>query len=58
MVPVLPQAHEGNAKEKTMKTIYLDCTNGVSGDMVLDLDSAPKPTDIRLTTVSGEIAIR
>lgn len=30
----------------------------VSGDMVLDLDSAPKPTDIRLTTVSGEIAIR
>ncbi|GAA2946836.1 MULTISPECIES: DUF4097 family beta strand repeat-containing protein [Streptomycetaceae] len=30
----------------------------VSGHMVLDLDTSPKPTDIRLTTVSGEIAIR
>lgn len=30
----------------------------VSGDMVLDLDPNGKPTDIRLTTVSGEIAIR
>jgi hypothetical protein len=35
----------------------------VSGDMVLDLtvpveDSAQKPTDIRLTSVSGEVAIR
>ncbi|CAM5729911.1 hypothetical protein SMICM304S_01054 [Streptomyces microflavus] len=30
----------------------------VSGDMVLDLDPSGKPTDIRLTTVSGEIAIR
>ncbi|MEU2249094.1 DUF4097 family beta strand repeat-containing protein [Streptomyces sp. NPDC019224] len=30
----------------------------VSGGMVLDVDAAGKPTDIRLTTVSGEIAIR
>jgi hypothetical protein len=30
----------------------------VSGDMVLDVDPSGKPTDIRLTTVSGEIAIR
>lgn len=30
----------------------------VSGDMVLDLDPNGKPTDVRLTTVSGEIAIR
>ncbi|WP_328902349.1 MULTISPECIES: hypothetical protein [unclassified Streptomyces] len=30
----------------------------VSGAMVLDLDPTGKPTDIRLTTVSGEIAIR
>ncbi|WNI22488.1 DUF4097 family beta strand repeat-containing protein [Streptomyces sp. ITFR-16] len=30
----------------------------VSGDMVLDLDPAGKPTDVRLVTVSGEIAIR
>ncbi|MFJ1897938.1 DUF4097 family beta strand repeat-containing protein [Streptomyces sp. NPDC088115] len=30
----------------------------VSGDMVLDLDPNGKPTDIRLTTVSGEVAIR
>ncbi|MFJ1992724.1 DUF4097 family beta strand repeat-containing protein [Streptomyces asiaticus] len=30
----------------------------VSGDMVLDLAPAPKCSDIRLTTVSGEIAIR
>lgn len=30
----------------------------VSGDMVIDLDPAGKPTDIRLTTVSGEVAIR
>ncbi|MFK0097575.1 DUF4097 family beta strand repeat-containing protein [Streptomyces sp. NPDC091040] len=30
----------------------------VSGGMVLDLDPTGKPTDIRLTTVSGEIAIR
>lgn len=30
----------------------------VSGDMVLDLDPTGKPTDIRLTTVSGELAIR
>ncbi|MFF2013692.1 DUF4097 domain-containing protein [Streptomyces sp. NPDC058195] len=30
----------------------------VSGNMVLDLDPTGKPTDIRLTTVSGEIAIR
>lgn len=30
----------------------------VSGDMVLDLDPTGKPTDIRLTTVSGEVAIR
>ncbi|MGW2593581.1 DUF4097 family beta strand repeat-containing protein [Streptomyces sp. NPDC001515] len=30
----------------------------VSGDMVLDLDPTGRPADIRLTTVSGEIAIR
>ncbi|MFI2346995.1 DUF4097 family beta strand repeat-containing protein [Streptomyces sp. NPDC019443] len=30
----------------------------VSGDMVIDLDPAGRPTDIRLTTVSGEVAIR
>lgn len=30
----------------------------VSGHMVLDLDTSPEPTDIRLTSVSGEIAIR
>lgn len=30
----------------------------VSGDMVLDLVPAPQRSDIRLTTVSGEIAIR
>ncbi|MCX5385620.1 DUF4097 family beta strand repeat-containing protein [Streptomyces sp. NBC_00083] len=30
----------------------------VSGDMVLDLDTGTKATDIRLTSVSGEIAIR
>lgn len=30
----------------------------VSGGMVLDVDPTGKPTDIRLTTVSGEIAIR
>ncbi|MFG3282950.1 DUF4097 domain-containing protein [Streptomyces sp. NPDC048111] len=30
----------------------------VSGDMVLDLDPGARRTDIRLTTVSGEVAIR
>lgn len=30
----------------------------ISGNMVLDLDPSGKPTDIRLTTVSGEVAIR
>ncbi|WP_406136680.1 DUF4097 family beta strand repeat-containing protein [Streptomyces sp. NBC_01089] len=30
----------------------------VSGDMVVDLDAAGEPTDIALTTVSGEVAIR
>ncbi|MGW1104994.1 DUF4097 family beta strand repeat-containing protein [Streptomyces sp. NPDC002540] len=30
----------------------------VSGNMVLDLDPSGKPTDVRLTTVSGEVAIR
>lgn len=30
----------------------------VSGNMVLDLNPAGKPTDIRLTTVSGDVAIR
>ncbi|MFG2559101.1 DUF4097 domain-containing protein [Streptomyces sp. NPDC048496] len=30
----------------------------VSGNMVLDLDPTGKPTDIRLTTISGEVAIR
>lgn len=32
--------------------------DSVSGDMVIDIDRAGKPTDIRLTTVSGEVAIR
>jgi hypothetical protein len=32
--------------------------DSVSGDMVLDLDPGGSPTDIRLTTVSGEVAIR
>ncbi|MEV7421551.1 MULTISPECIES: DUF4097 family beta strand repeat-containing protein [unclassified Streptomyces] len=32
--------------------------DSVSGDMVIDLDPAGKPTDIQLTTVSGEVAIR
>ncbi|MFE2496194.1 DUF4097 domain-containing protein [Streptomyces scopuliridis] len=32
--------------------------DSVSGDMVVDLDPAGAPTDIKLTTVSGEIAIR
>lgn len=32
--------------------------DSVSGDMVIDLDTAGRPTDIRLTTVSGEIAVR
>ncbi|MFF3290732.1 DUF4097 domain-containing protein [Streptomyces sp. NPDC003023] len=32
--------------------------DSVSGDMVIDLDPGGKPTDIRLTTVSGEVAIR
>lgn len=30
----------------------------VSGDMVVDLDATGRPTDIALTTVSGEVAIR
>ncbi|MFJ8887219.1 DUF4097 family beta strand repeat-containing protein [Streptomyces sp. NPDC102402] len=30
----------------------------VTGHMLLDLDTSPKPTDIRLTSVSGEIAVR
>ncbi|MER0448225.1 DUF4097 family beta strand repeat-containing protein [Streptomyces sp. Edi4] len=30
----------------------------VSGDMLLDLDPGPRASDIRLTTVSGEVAIR
>ncbi|MFD7163236.1 DUF4097 family beta strand repeat-containing protein [Streptomyces violascens] len=30
----------------------------VSGDMLLDLDPGAKATDVRLTTVSGEVAIR
>ncbi|MFJ2112074.1 MULTISPECIES: DUF4097 family beta strand repeat-containing protein [unclassified Streptomyces] len=32
--------------------------DSVSGDMVIDLDPGERPTDIRLTTVSGEVAIR
>ncbi|MEV0574763.1 MULTISPECIES: DUF4097 family beta strand repeat-containing protein [unclassified Streptomyces] len=32
--------------------------DSVSGDMVLDLDPTGQPTDVRLATVSGEIAIR
>ncbi|WP_329381658.1 DUF4097 family beta strand repeat-containing protein [Streptomyces sp. NBC_01716] len=30
----------------------------VSGDMAIDLESAGKPTDIKVNTVSGEVAIR
>ncbi|MFC8078203.1 DUF4097 domain-containing protein [Streptomyces sp. NPDC057307] len=30
----------------------------VSGDMVIDLEPAGKPTDIKVNTVSGEVAIR
>lgn len=30
----------------------------VSGDMVVDLDPRGKPTDVRLTTISGEVAVR
>lgn len=30
----------------------------VSGNMVLDLDATGRPTDVRLATVSGELAIR
>ncbi|MFD8687330.1 DUF4097 domain-containing protein [Streptomyces sp. NPDC059651] len=30
----------------------------VSGNMALDLDPTGKPTDVRLTTISGELAIR
>lgn len=32
--------------------------DSVSGDMVVDVDPSGVPTDIRLTTVSGEVAIR
>ncbi|MGX6749893.1 DUF4097 family beta strand repeat-containing protein [Streptomyces xantholiticus] len=32
--------------------------DSISGDMVIDLDPGGQPTDIRLTTVSGEVAIR
>ncbi|MER6105446.1 DUF4097 family beta strand repeat-containing protein [Streptomyces sp. NPDC001832] len=32
--------------------------DSVSGNMMLDLDLTGKPTDIRLATVSGEVAIR
>lgn len=32
--------------------------DSVSGDMVVDVDPAGEPTDIRLNTVSGEVAIR
>lgn len=32
--------------------------DSVSGDMVLDLDPAATGTDVQLTTVSGEVAIR
>ncbi|GGX05158.1 DUF4097 family beta strand repeat-containing protein [Streptomyces chryseus] len=32
--------------------------DSVSGDMVVDVDPAGKPTDIALTSVSGEVAIR
>ncbi|WP_405794833.1 DUF4097 family beta strand repeat-containing protein [Streptomyces sp. NBC_01506] len=30
----------------------------VSGDMVIDLEPAGKPTDIKINTISGEVAIR
>lgn len=30
----------------------------VSGDMVIDLDEAGRPTEIQVATVSGEVAIR
>ncbi|MFF0460044.1 DUF4097 family beta strand repeat-containing protein [Streptomyces mexicanus] len=32
--------------------------DSVSGSMIVDLDSAGRPTDVSLTSVSGEIAIR
>ncbi|MFD4140179.1 DUF4097 domain-containing protein [Streptomyces sp. NPDC058572] len=32
--------------------------DSVSGDMVIDIDPAGEPTNIRLNTVSGEVAIR
>ncbi|MEV8567239.1 hypothetical protein AB0436_16980 [Streptomyces sp. NPDC051322] len=32
--------------------------DSVSGDMVIDLDAGGRPTDIRLNSVSGEVAIR
>ncbi|GAA2951809.1 DUF4097 family beta strand repeat-containing protein [Streptomyces enissocaesilis] len=32
--------------------------DSVKGDMVVDVDPAGKPTDIALTTVSGEVAVR
>ncbi|GAA1515449.1 DUF4097 family beta strand repeat-containing protein [Streptomyces albidochromogenes] len=32
--------------------------DSVSGDMVVDVDPAGKPTDIALTAVSGEVAVR
>lgn len=32
--------------------------DSVNGDMTLDLNPSGRPTDVRLTTVSGEIAIR
>ncbi|MGW6744161.1 DUF4097 family beta strand repeat-containing protein [Streptomyces sp. NPDC055025] len=32
--------------------------DSVSGDMVVDLDPGDRPTDIKLTSVSGEVAIR
>lgn len=30
----------------------------VNGDMIVDLDASDRPTDVKLTSVSGEIAIR
>ncbi|MGW6459813.1 DUF4097 family beta strand repeat-containing protein [Streptomyces sp. NPDC055078] len=45
----------------------IECSGGyvraesVSGDMLIDLaplDGAPRPTDIKLTTVSGDLAVR
>ncbi|MFI9625459.1 DUF4097 family beta strand repeat-containing protein [Streptomyces sp. NPDC052042] len=60
---------QGGTGELRFRTVSGDLTvvegagasvraDSVNGDMVLDLDPSDRPTDVRLTTVSGEIAIR